>query len=326
MLARFTTAAAIAALTLAFATQNSLVGTEPAFAQGRSDSAPGRGGDGPPGRSDSGPPGQSDSASAASDDGSPGRSGSAPGRGGDGPPGQSGRGSDGSPGGESPGGESPGGGSPGGESPGGGGDPSNGGAAPGDGGGPASPSPSGPPADTTPTTPDPGPAPGGSAPAAPPSAPPASAPPAATPPPSVASPSPVPAAPPTAVRPRDPQTVGSIPGGGGRGGPDLPAQFLPGRDAGRAAPPARLAPLRAAPGVDEPVVRVCWSALAAAAQPFGAVYVEAASAGGARRARNGEIEVPLRARVLYGPQQGNAVRESRVTCRLDGAGRVSGLR
>ncbi|MFN3688031.1 hypothetical protein [Salinarimonas sp.] len=120
--------------------------------------------------------------------------------------------------------------------------------------------------------------------------------------------------------------MGSIPGGGGRGGPDLPVQFLPGRDAARAAaPPGRLAPLRAAPGVDEPVVRVCWSALAAAAQPFGAIYVEAASAGGARRARNGEIDVPLRARVLYGPPQGNAVRESRVTCRLDAAGRVSGL-
>jgi hypothetical protein len=85
--------------------------------------------------------------------------------------------------------------------------------------------------------------------------------------------------------------------------------------------PSRLLPtFEAIPGTPSAVVRVCRQAIESAARPLGAVGVHAVSAGPVRRQRNG-LTAPLSVRIDYGKE----VRQAKVGCRLDAAGRVIGL-
>jgi hypothetical protein len=73
------------------------------------------------------------------------------------------------------------------------------------------------------------------------------------------------------------------------------------------------------------VVQVCWQSLAAAAGPYGAIRLEAASAGQVTQGPRGDILAPLEARVLYARGSAREVRQSRVTCRLNARGQVMAL-
>ncbi|MET3524247.1 hypothetical protein ABID25_006118 [Mesorhizobium abyssinicae] len=83
-----------------------------------------------------------------------------------------------------------------------------------------------------------------------------------------------------------------------------------------------LAPLKVIPGTPPAVVRVCRQAIRSAAVPLGAVRVHAASAGPLRRHRLGALTAPIEVRIDYARQGGIEVRQARVGCRLDPAGRV----
>jgi hypothetical protein len=74
------------------------------------------------------------------------------------------------------------------------------------------------------------------------------------------------------------------------------------------------------PGTPDEVVQVCQQAIFSAAKQLGAVGVQAASAGPVRRQRDG-LTAPLSVRIDYGKQ----VRQAKVGCRLDAAGRVIGV-
>ena len=79
---------------------------------------------------------------------------------------------------------------------------------------------------------------------------------------------------------------------------------------------------RAIPGTPTAVVRACQKAIASAAAPLGAVRVRAASAGPVSRQRRGAITAPIAVRIDYARQGGIQVRQAKVRCRLDAAGRV----
>lgn len=70
------------------------------------------------------------------------------------------------------------------------------------------------------------------------------------------------------------------------------------------------------------VVRACRQAIVSAASPLGAVWVGATSAGPLQRDRRGALVAPLAVRIDYARQGGIQVRQARITCRLDSAGRV----
>ncbi len=91
---------------------------------------------------------------------------------------------------------------------------------------------------------------------------------------------------------------------------------------GRGYPLLSVAPLKAIPGTPRDVVRVCRQAIEFAARPLGAVNVRAASAGPLSRQRRGAITAPLHVRIDYERQGGIDVREARIRCHLDVAGRV----
>ncbi|MER8434890.1 hypothetical protein [Mesorhizobium caraganae] len=86
-----------------------------------------------------------------------------------------------------------------------------------------------------------------------------------------------------------------------------------------------LGPLEAIPGTPVAVVQACRSAVMSAAKPLGAIRVRAASAG-ALRQRRGAISAPINVRVDYARQGGIEVRQAKVNCSLDRAGRVSGIK
>ena len=79
---------------------------------------------------------------------------------------------------------------------------------------------------------------------------------------------------------------------------------------------------RAIPGTPTAVVRACQKAIASAAAPLGAVRVRAASAGPVSRQRRGALTAPIAVRIEYARQGGIQVRQAKVRCRLDAAGRV----
>jgi hypothetical protein len=80
--------------------------------------------------------------------------------------------------------------------------------------------------------------------------------------------------------------------------------------------------LRAKPGTPSAVVRVCRSAIVSAATPHGAVLVQAVSAGPLSRQPRGALSAPVEVRIDYARQGGIEVRQARIRCRLDAAGRV----
>jgi hypothetical protein len=85
-----------------------------------------------------------------------------------------------------------------------------------------------------------------------------------------------------------------------------------------------LGPLKAKPGTPAAVVRACRAAIMSAATPLGAVRVHAVSAG-ALRQRRGALTAPIKVRIDYARQGGIEVRQARVGCRLDAAGRVTAV-
>ncbi|MCF6099097.1 hypothetical protein [Mesorhizobium muleiense] len=85
-----------------------------------------------------------------------------------------------------------------------------------------------------------------------------------------------------------------------------------------------MAPLKAKPGIPPAVVRACRTAIASAATPLGAVLVHAVSAGPLQQ-RRGALTAPIEVRIHYARQGGVEVRQARVGCRLDAAGRVTAV-
>ncbi|AZN98469.1 hypothetical protein EJ066_15550 [Mesorhizobium sp. M9A.F.Ca.ET.002.03.1.2] len=86
-----------------------------------------------------------------------------------------------------------------------------------------------------------------------------------------------------------------------------------------------LAPLKAKPGTPPVVVRTCRTAIASAATLLGAVRVHAVSAGPLRQQRRGALMARIEVRIHYARQGGIEVRQARVDCRLDAAGRVTAV-
>jgi hypothetical protein len=86
-----------------------------------------------------------------------------------------------------------------------------------------------------------------------------------------------------------------------------------------------LQPLRAKPGTSLSVVQSCRNALVPRAVHYGATHVDVASAGRTVRLKGGGISAPVEARILF--QRGNhvQVRQARITCRLDQAGRITAM-
>ncbi|RWK95536.1 MAG: hypothetical protein EOR53_12790 [Mesorhizobium sp.] len=85
-----------------------------------------------------------------------------------------------------------------------------------------------------------------------------------------------------------------------------------------------LGPLKARPGTPAAVVQACRTAIMSAATPLGAVSIHAVSAG-ALRQRRGALTAPIEVRIEYARQGGIEVRQARVGCRLDAAGRVTAV-
>ena len=79
---------------------------------------------------------------------------------------------------------------------------------------------------------------------------------------------------------------------------------------------------RAILGTPTVVVRACRNAIVSAAAPLGAVRVRAASAGPVSRQGRGAVTAPIAVRIEYARQGGIQVRQAKVRCRLDAAGRV----
>jgi hypothetical protein len=85
-------------------------------------------------------------------------------------------------------------------------------------------------------------------------------------------------------------------------------------------------PLVFKPGTPMSLVRACRQSIIAAAVPYGAVYVDTASAGRPRRSTTGILAAPIEVRIVYSRQGGHEVRQSRTTCRLNATGTVVALR
>ncbi len=86
-----------------------------------------------------------------------------------------------------------------------------------------------------------------------------------------------------------------------------------------------LKPLRPKPGTPLSVVQSCRDALVSGAVRYGAMHVDVASAGRASHLKDGSLSAPVEARILF--QRGSLVqiRQARVTCRMDQAGRVTAI-
>ena len=79
--------------------------------------------------------------------------------------------------------------------------------------------------------------------------------------------------------------------------------------------------------IPTPIVSACQRAVADAAQTFGALKVEAASAGRIKRAENGGVVAPVSVRITYGLAKGaTQVRQADVECAIRGNGQVVALR
>jgi hypothetical protein len=84
-----------------------------------------------------------------------------------------------------------------------------------------------------------------------------------------------------------------------------------------------LQPLRAKPGTSLSIVQSCRNALVSGSARYGATHIDVASAGRASRLRDGSLSAPVEARILF--QRGSLVqvRQARVTCRINQAGRTT---
>jgi hypothetical protein len=102
----------------------------------------------------------------------------------------------------------------------------------------------------------------------------------------------------------------------------LPRALAPSRKGGAS---KLRAPLGAVPGIPAKLVGACRKAIASAAAPFGAVRVRAASAGQLRRSQRGLLVAPINVRIDYAAGRSIEVRQARVRCRIDAAGRVTNV-
>jgi hypothetical protein len=143
------------------------------------------------------------------------------------------------------------------------------------------------------------------------------------------APSPAQGAPPTPAI-AEPLTVGSISAGRSSA---LPSTLAPSGDRSdgplvsrRGALQSVAQPLPFAPGTPVEVVAACRDSIIAAARPHGVIHVDASSAGRMLHQRDGEWIAPLEVRVVYARQGGSELKQSRVSCHLNGSGTVVALR
>lgn len=119
--------------------------------------------------------------------------------------------------------------------------------------------------------------------------------------------------------------------------PSLPRALLPERGGVRLLPrsraaslvaslPALQAPLREVTAAPEGAMSACRSVLRQAAALYGAARVEVAAAGPPQVLARGAFVLPIRARVVYAHAGDAEVRQARVSCRINGAGRVVAVR
>ena len=79
-------------------------------------------------------------------------------------------------------------------------------------------------------------------------------------------------------------------------------------------------------GTPLPVVNACQRAAAEAAQTYGALMVEAASAGRVKASGGGGVIAPVNLRITYALSTGGTqVRQAEVSCTVNGNGQVTGL-
>lgn len=112
---------------------------------------------------------------------------------------------------------------------------------------------------------------------------------------------------------------------------DLPSTLKPSK-AGRGElgriitgyPFGALASLKTKPGTTPAVVSACRAAIVSAATPLGALRVSAVSAGPMRQ-RHAALMAPIEVRIQYARQGKIQVRQARVICRLDAAGKVTAV-
>jgi hypothetical protein len=86
------------------------------------------------------------------------------------------------------------------------------------------------------------------------------------------------------------------------------------------------APLVPRIGTPVQIVEACRTSIASAAVPYGAVRVDAASAGRLNATPDGGIMAPVQVRVVYARAKRSQMRQSRVACQLNAAGAVVALR
>jgi hypothetical protein len=114
-------------------------------------------------------------------------------------------------------------------------------------------------------------------------------------------------------------TAGIVPRKGSQQLLVLPRILLPRGSADRAGAAPEL---EARPGTPDAVVRTCRGAVEAAARPYGAIRVGAKSSGPLRRLSGGVVSAPVHVRIEYHRQGGLELRQARIKCQLDAAGRV----
>ena len=86
------------------------------------------------------------------------------------------------------------------------------------------------------------------------------------------------------------------------------------------------APLVPRIGTPAQIVEACRTSIASAAVPYGAVQVDAASAGRLNPTPDGGVTAPVQVRVVYARAKRSQMRQSRVACQLNAAGAVVALR
>ncbi len=109
-------------------------------------------------------------------------------------------------------------------------------------------------------------------------------------------------------------------------GPSLPSSLIPRSEASVVERMGFVEPLAARAGIPGQIVQACRTSIVTAAIPYGAIRVDAASAGHASRMPDGGLMAPLEVRVEYARANARQVRQSRIACRLNGAGEVVALR
>ena len=82
-------------------------------------------------------------------------------------------------------------------------------------------------------------------------------------------------------------------------------------------------PLAPVSGTPDAVVAACRTAIESAAQPHGALNVDAVSRGRVRR-QNRDVIAPIEVKVLYGRIIGYEARQAQIECRVDQTGRITG--